>query len=527
MSSRETGAAQTLQDSGSKEVLSAQTQLLYDNATLGVGTTAFTSTILGLFQLWTIPQSVVLFWWLYMLLVSAFRLAIAEKYRRAPQRVEEARRWRSMFVFGAGLAGIGWGGAGIFLFPVGYLANQVLLVFTLGGMMLGAATLLAPRPEAFLVFLLPTGLGPAFRLLAQGDGEHLCMGLLAATFTVTTVVTTWRIYRTIDSSIRLQVANDDLVRDLQVAKNQTEALNQVLEIRVQERTADLVLSTEQLKEEIYERKQVEQHLLRAQRALLENEKLAATARLAATMAHEINNPLAAITNLVFLLGPLQNTSEAQDYVTKLEEQIQGLSRIATQMLKFHRDHNPPTGFKLSEVLSDILDFYRHSTENRGITFEQRIETEGMIVGFKGEIAQVISNLLSNALDATSASGRISVHLYTAPPWLCEVNNRSGYCLSVADNGKGVQRQDQARIFEPFFTTKNDKGAGLGLWVCKGIINRAAGTIRVWSTCHDNHSCTCFRIFLPSEVVKPAPVRRRYEARPLARPPSPFPMSMPK
>ena len=139
------------------------------------------------------------------------------------------------------------GGAGILLYPDTHLTNQVFLVFVLGGMMLGAASLLAPRPEAFLAFLIPTGLGPTVRLLAQGDHMHYAMSILAAVFTLATLVTTGRIYRTVDSSLKLQFENRDLVEDLQAAKNQTEAVNQALEIRVQERTAELHESEERFR----------------------------------------------------------------------------------------------------------------------------------------------------------------------------------------------------------------------------------------------------------------------------------------
>jgi PAS domain S-box-containing protein len=255
--------------------------------------------------------------------------------------------------------------------------------------------------------------------------------------------------------------------------------------------------------EITERKRMEQ-------ALIRSEKLAVTARLAATMAHEINNPLEAITNLTFLLSSLQTTPEAQAYIAALEEQIKGLSRIATQMLKFHRDINRPTEFKFSEVLREILDFYRPQAEQQGVVFSQRIETEGVIAGFKGEIAQVVTNLLLNALAATPAGGKVIVHLYPAPPWLCEVHNHCGYCLSVADTGSGIDPQHRSRIFEPFFTTKGDKGTGLGLWLCAGIVNRVGGAIRVWSSRRPGRSCTCFSVFLPVEEATCTLHRRRYE-----------------
>jgi two-component system, chemotaxis family, CheB/CheR fusion protein len=162
------------------------------------------------------------------------------------------------------------------------------------------------------------------------------------------------------------------------------------------------------------------------------------------------------------------------------------------------------------VLREVFDFYRPLAERQGVAFSQRIETEGIIAGFKGEIGQMVTNLLLNALAATPPGGKVVVHLYPAPPWLCEVHHHRGYCLSIADTGSGIAPQHRARIFEPFFTTKGEKGTGLGLWLCAGIIDRVGGTIRVWSTRRPGRSGTCFSIFLPVGDVNSAPLRRRYE-----------------
>jgi two-component system CheB/CheR fusion protein len=180
------------------------------------------------------------------------------------------------------------------------------------------------------------------------------------------------------------------------------------------------------------------------------------------------------------------------------------------MLKFHRDSNRPTEFRLGELLHEISDFYRPQAERQQVVVHQRIETDGTIVGYRGEKTQVIANLLLNALDATSAGGKIILHLYPAPPWLCKLRGSCGYCISVADTGRGIHPENYARLFEPFFTTKGDKGTGLGLWLCNGIVDRVGGSIRFWSSRRPNRSGSCFSVFLPAAEATFTPLRRRYE-----------------
>jgi signal transduction histidine kinase len=174
----------------------------------------------------------------------------------------------------------------------------------------------------------------------------------------------------------------------------------------------------QLQLEIVDRKKME-------RALVHSEKLAVTARFASTMAHEINNPLEAMMNLVYLLASLQTSPEARAYIATLEEQLQGLRRIAAHALKFHRDGNKPAEFKLSAVLCEVSDFYRPQAEKQGIVVHHRIEADGAILAFRGEIVQVVTNLLLNAFDATLPGGQVILHLYPAPRWLCEIHASYG------------------------------------------------------------------------------------------------------
>jgi two-component system NtrC family sensor kinase len=268
----------------------------------------------------------------------------------------------------------------------------------------------------------------------------------------------------------------------------------------------------QLQLEITDRKRME-------RALVISEKLAVTARFASTMAHEINNPLEAMMNLLFLLAPLQTSPDARAHIASLEDQLQGLGRITSHALKFHRDGNAPAEFELKAVLREVSDFYRPQAEKKGIVVRERIETEGAIVAFRGEIVQVVTNLLLNAVDATTR-GQVILHLYPAPRWLCQVHASSGYCLSIADSGSGIALQDRARIYEPFFTSKGEGGTGLGLWVSAGIIDRIGGSIRVWSTCRPGRSGTCFSVFLPAKPplhAIPSPSQSMSEGQDARRP----------
>ncbi len=243
-------------------------------------------------------------------------------------------------------------------------------------------------------------------------------------------------------------------------------------------------------------------------ALIKSEKLAATGRLAATIAHEINNPLDAITNLVYLLEQLITDCTGREYIAMLSSQLQAVSRIATQTLKFHRESLEPTPFSLKDMVSELLEFYTHKAMSCGVTLRKRLDVDGRMIGYVGEIRQVISNLLLNAIEATAPAGRVVAHCYSSRSWH---NGTRGFRVSVADTGSGINQQHRSRIFEPFFTTKGEKGTGLGLWVSLGIIQRAGGAMRVWSTQKPGRSGTCFNVFLPDGQLRTVPRRRRYES----------------
>jgi len=210
-----------------------QVRLLYANADVGIGITLVAALILSRLQWSAVPHLVILGWCLYMFLVPMARFTLGRLYWRTAPSSLEASKWGTAFTIGAGLAGAGWGAAGVLLYPEAYPANQVFLVFILGGMMLGAASLLAARPEAFLAFVVPTGLAPAVRLVVQGDEAHLAMGLLTSLFTLAMLITTRRIHLTIISSLNLRFQNRHLVEDLETARERLVQKNQELEMASQ------------------------------------------------------------------------------------------------------------------------------------------------------------------------------------------------------------------------------------------------------------------------------------------------------
>ncbi len=247
-----------------RQVRAAEIHLLYENADTGTVVSIVIASLLAYALRDSIPRVVGVAWLSNMLLISVARSVLAHRYRQASPSDKEADRWNQAFVVGAAIAAIGWGAGAFVLNPASQPTNEILLVFAVGGVMLGGASLLAARPEAFLTFLLPAGFLTALRLAIEGDPDHMMMAFLAALFTVATVVTTWRFHLAIESSFRLRFANRDLIESLQSAKNEADALNRQLELRVRDRTARLT-EADQRKDEFL-----------------------------ATLAHELRNPLAPI-----------------------------------------------------------------------------------------------------------------------------------------------------------------------------------------------------------------------------------------
>jgi signal transduction histidine kinase/ActR/RegA family two-component response regulator len=478
-------------DSSSEQILSAQIRLLYANANLGVVVNILAATVLAGLQWGLVAKPVVAGWWLYITLVSVMRYATARRYWHASPSPTDIGKWRTVFTVGAGLTGAGWGAAGILLYPAAHLTNQVFLVFVLGGMMLGASSMLAPRPEAFLSFLIPAGLAPAVRLFVQGDETHLAMGLLAVVFTLATLITTRRTYRMVDSSLRLQLENRELVEDLRTANQETAALNQALELRVQERTAELHKSTDQLRAEIAQREQMEEELLRAR-------KLESIGVLAGGIAHDFNNFLTVVQgNLEVAKAQLNGEDPAQEFLNQAASACQRAKFLSSQLLTFAKGGAPVRSIvSIAQLITDAVHLARPGSP---VGIDAKV-MEGLWSADvdPNQIGQVLHNILLNARQAMPDGGNIEVRAENIS--LANDPDDSGpwVRISIRDNGRGIAPDVLQRIFDPYFTTKPG-GTGLGLATAYAIVVKHGGHISAESTLGVG---TLFTIHLPASLELP-------------------------
>ena len=222
---------------------------------------------------------------------------------------------------------------------------------------------------------------------------------------------------------------------------------------------------------------------RTEAALVKTERLATAGRLAATIAHEINNPLEAVTNLIYLARSAP-AGEARRYLQMVEEELSRIAHITKMTLGFYRDSGAPTPVDIAELVREVLALYEAKLHAKNIHVHSDLEYPQQVFGSKGELRQVIANLVANAIDVLPPGGELTV---------ATADSDAGVQLRVADNGHGIPDENLTRIFEPFFTTKAELGTGLGLWVSRQIVEKHGGTITVESSA----AGTCFTICLPS------------------------------
>ena len=233
---------------------------------------------------------------------------------------------------------------------------------------------------------------------------------------------------------------------------------------------------------------------KAERALRTSERLASVGRLAATVAHEINNPLEAITNLIFLAKAAESRGDVAKFLSMAEDELSRVSHLTRQTLGFYREGKAAPGVKAGELIESLASIYSSRAHNRGVKIraEAREDAAGTVV--PAEIRQVLANLVANSMDALVSGGLVRIRASAAKRWTGD--DEHGVRFTIADNGSGIPEAIRAKLFEPFFTTKKDIGTGLGLWVCKGIVDNNRGAIRVRSSAKPGQSWTVFSVFLP-------------------------------
>lgn len=233
---------------------------------------------------------------------------------------------------------------------------------------------------------------------------------------------------------------------------------------------------------------------KAERALRTSERLASVGRLAATVAHEINNPLEAITNLIFLAKATASREDVNKFLSMAEDELTRVSHLTRQTLGFYREAKPVAVVRVGELIESLASVFSSRARNRGVTVEAEVSEDAASLTVSAEMRQVVANLVANSMDAMESGGRVRIRASTGRNWRNE--EERGLRLTVADSGSGIPKTIRARMFEPFFTTKKDVGTGLGLWVCKGIVENNRGEIRLKSSAEPGHSWTAFSVFLP-------------------------------
>lgn len=247
----------------------------------------------------------------------------------------------------------------------------------------------------------------------------------------------------------------------------------------------LVIAASKIARDISDRKRVE-------KLLIQSEKLAATGRMAAAVAHEVNNPLESLMNLIFLARRNCSASpKAQSYLLTAENELERVSHIARQTLGYYRDTGSPSEVYLHDLIENVLNVYRSKLTASNISVDASFNDRRKISVSQGEMIQVFSNIIANAIDAMRQGGKLTVSLRKTM-----VLNGDGIQAILQDQGAGISQENLPRVFEPFFTTKGNLGTGIGLWVTKQLVERRGGHISVTSSTEPGNSGTTVTIYIP-------------------------------
>ncbi len=231
---------------------------------------------------------------------------------------------------------------------------------------------------------------------------------------------------------------------------------------------------------------------RAEQALIKSEKLAALGRLASTIAHEINNPLEAVTNLLYLAETNPAPDQSRVHLLQAQQELRRVTDIVTQTLRFHRQSTRPRLTSIPELLDSVFKLHQSKLTQARVRVQTRYAGAEPVLVMEGEMRQVLANLVGNAIDAMPRGGRLLARVHRSH----DARGNPGICVVIADTGSGISADAMHRVFEPFFTTKGASGTGLGLWVSAEIVQKHGGAMRVRSSTAPGAGGTVFRLFLP-------------------------------
>ena len=434
------------------QVHAAEVRLLYENATTGVVASVLSALPLAYVQRGVSSTLVISTWLSFVLVVALTRFAIARRYWRDSRREVSSQRWKALFVAGTAPAAAAWGVGGMMFYDPAQPTSGIFVMFVLGGVMLGGASLLAARPEAFLTFFLPIGLLTSVRLASAGGEEHLMMAFLVVIFTAATIVTTWRFHVSIASSLELRFDNLELIESLRTAKNYTDALNRDLELRVRDRTA-MLTEADQRKNEFL-----------------------------ATLAHELRNPLAPIRFALETLkggSPPVTATRARDVIdrqvgqlVRLVNDLLDVSRITTGKMMLRREPH-----ELARLMTTAVESIMPLVTASDHTLEVGLPVAPSYVDADGaRLVQVFANALNNAVKFTPRGGRI---------WFTAERQSDEVIVRIRDTGLGIAPDVLPRVFDMFqqaepILERSAGGLGIGLTLARRLVEMHEGRIEVRS-----------------------------------------------
>jgi PAS domain S-box-containing protein len=254
-------------------------------------------------------------------------------------------------------------------------------------------------------------------------------------------------------------------------------------------------------------------LRKAEVTLIANEKLAVTGRLAASIAHEIHNPLDSVANLHFLISQEADPQRRSDFLKLAQQELGRTLQISRAMLSLYRESPMPVQVNLEELIGSVLLLLDRKMRDQNIQVEQSFTHPVHVYGFPGELRQVFTNLIANAGEAAGPNGHVRILVRPAS----QIDGRAGTIVEIADSGRGIAPHVEKKLFQPFMTTKGERGTGLGLWVSLGIVQKHGGTVRISNSTEGDLRGAVVRVYLPERSAQAKAEEEDHDA-PLIAPP---------